>query len=82
MNILYWIIFGFIAGGIANFLTPSPYGGIVGSIVIGILGAILGGYLGNHFFGVGVTGFNVKSFIVAVSGSVLVILISRLLMKR
>lgn len=78
-TIIYWIIFGLIAGAIANFIAPSSQGGIVGSILLGIIGAVVGGYLGQKFFGVGVTGFNVMSFVVAVAGSLIVIFISRLL---
>lgn len=81
MTIIYWIIFGLIAGSIANFIAPSSQGGILGSIVLGIIGAVVGGYLGQRFFGVGVTGFNVVSFVVAVAGSLLVIFIGRLLMR-
>ncbi|MDP2861107.1 MAG: GlsB/YeaQ/YmgE family stress response membrane protein [bacterium] len=81
MSIVYWIIFGLIAGGIANFIAPSSSGGIVGSIILGIIGAIVGGYLGQRFFGVGVTGFNLMSFVVAVAGSLVVLFISRLLMR-
>ena len=79
MSILYWIIFGLIAGSIANFISPSSQGGIVGSIILGIIGAVVGGYLGQMFFGVGVTGFNMTSFIVAVVGSLLVLLVSRMI---
>jgi len=74
MSVIYWIIFGLIAGGIANFISPSSKGGIIGSIVLGIVGAVVGGYLGQMIFGVGVTGFNVMSFVVAVAGSLLVLL--------
>jgi len=81
MSILYWIIFGFFAGTIANFISPSSLGGVVGSIILGILGAVVGGYLGERFFGVGVTGFNVMSFVVAVAGSLLVLFISNILIK-
>lgn len=81
MTILYWILFGLIAGSIANFIAPSSQGGIVGSIILGIIGAVVGGYLGQRFFGVGVSGFNVESFAVAVGGSLLVIAISRLLTR-
>ena len=80
MNIIYWLIFGLITGSIANFIAPSSQGGIVGSIVLGIIGAVVGGYLGQMFFGVGVTGFNVMSFVVAVGGSLVVLFIARLLM--
>lgn len=81
MSILYWIVFGLIAGSIANFIAPSSQGGIVGSIILGIIGAVVGGYLGRRYFATGVTGFNVESFVVAVAGSLLVIFISRLLMR-
>jgi len=79
MFFIYWIVFGLIAGSIANFIAPSSRGGIIGSIVLGIIGAVVGGYLGQMFFGVGVTGFNVMSFVVAVIGSLLVLFVSRLI---
>jgi uncharacterized membrane protein YeaQ/YmgE (transglycosylase-associated protein family) len=78
MSILYWIVFGLIAGSVAEFIAPSAQGGIVGSIILGIIGAVVGGYLGQRFFGVGVTGFNVMSFVVAVAGALLVLFIGRL----
>lgn len=81
MTFIYWIVFGLIAGSIANFIGPSSQGGIVGSIVLGIIGAVVGGYLGQRFFGTGITGFDVPSFVVAVSGSLLVLFIGRLLMR-
>jgi len=79
MTIIYWVVFGLIAGSIANFIAPSSKGGIIGSIVLGIIGAVVGGYLGQMFFGVGVTGFNLMSFVVAVAGSLLVLFVSRLI---
>ena len=74
---LYWIIFGLIAGSIAEFIAPSPRAGILGSIVLGIIGAVVGGYLGRLFFDVGITGFNFTSLILAVAGSLIVLFISR-----
>ena len=79
MNVIYWIIFGLIAGSIANFILPGSQGGIVGSIILGIIGAVVGGYLGEKFFAVQVTGFNVPSFVVAVIGALLVVFVVRLL---
>lgn len=81
MTVIYWIIFGLIAGGIASFIAPNSQGGIIGSIVLGIIGAIVGGYLGQRFFGVGVTGFNFMSFVIAVVGALLVLFIASLLMR-
>lgn len=80
MTLFYWIVFGLIAGSIANFISPSPSGGILGSIILGIIGSVVGGYLGEKFFSVGVTGFNPTSFVVAVAGALLVLFIGRLLM--
>lgn len=79
MNIIYWIIFGLITGSVANFIAPSSGGGILGSIILGILGAVVGGYLGQKFFAVGVTGFDLKSFVVAIAGSLLVLFVAKLL---
>jgi len=79
MTFIYWIVFGFIAGSIANFIAPGSKGGILGSILLGIIGAVVGGYLGQGVLGVRVTGFNLMSFAVAVAGSLLVLFISRLI---
>ena len=81
MTIFYWIVFGLIAGIIANFIAPGFKGGILGTIILGIIGAVVGGYLGQRFFGVGVTGFNLMSFVVAVAGAAIVLFIGRLLMR-
>lgn len=78
MNILAWVLFGLIAGVIANMIDPRPaQGGVLGAIVLGIVGALLGGFLANLLFGVGVTGFDLTSFIIAVAGSLLVLMVGR-----
>jgi uncharacterized membrane protein YeaQ/YmgE (transglycosylase-associated protein family) len=80
MTLFYWIIFGLIAGSIANLIDPTAQGGILGSIILGIVGAIVGGYLGEKLFGVGITGFDIRSFIVAVIGSLIVLFVGRMLL--
>lgn len=82
MSIIYWILFGLIAGGIANFIVPNSKGGIFGSIILGVIGAVVGGYLGQMFFGTGVTGFNIPSFALAVIGSLLVLFIGSLFTRQ
>lgn len=78
MNILTWIVFGLIAGTIANLIDPRPSaGGILGSIILGIVGAVVGGFLSSLFFGVGVTGFNIESLIIAILGSLLLLFAQR-----
>lgn len=83
MDILTWVVFGLIVGIVANIIDPRPSsGGILGAIVLGVVGALIGGFLGNLLFGVGVTGFNISSFIIAVLGSLLLLFIARVLIRR
>lgn len=82
MNVLAWLLFGLIAGSIANFLDPNPSrGGILGSVVLGIVGALLGGWIGSTFLGVGISGFNLSSFLVSVLGALAVLWIGRMFTK-
>ena len=82
MDIVYWVVFGLIAGSVANFISPTGRGGIVASIILGIIGAIVGGFIGQMFFGVGVTGFNLSSFALAVIGSLVVIFVGNLITRN
>jgi uncharacterized membrane protein YeaQ/YmgE (transglycosylase-associated protein family) len=78
MGILSWIVFGLIAGILAKFFMPGPDGGgIIVTILLGIVGAVVGGFIGTAL-GLGdVTGFNFRSFIIAVVGGVLVLFVYR-----
>jgi uncharacterized membrane protein YeaQ/YmgE (transglycosylase-associated protein family) len=49
--------------------------GLLGNILVGIVGAFLGGWVFGLLGGSGVTGFNIWSFVVAVVGAVIVLLI-------
>lgn len=83
VNLLWYAIFGLVVGAIANWLDPRPSeGGVLGSIVLGIVGAVVGGYLGEAFFGVGVSGFNLPSILVAVTGALLVMFVMRMFRGR
>ena len=77
MGILAWIIFGFFAGVVAGFLAGGG-GGIIYHIIVGIVGALLGGFIMHLFGHTGVTGWNWRSFGVAVLGSVILLIILRL----
>jgi len=74
MGILFWIIFGLIAGIIAKWIMPGKENvGIIVTIILGIVGAVIGGYI-STFFGFGkVDGFNFGSFVVAVIGAIVVL---------
>ncbi|MDY3363481.1 GlsB/YeaQ/YmgE family stress response membrane protein [Riemerella anatipestifer] len=84
MGILSWLLFGLIAGAIAKAIHPGKDpGGWLMTIVIGILGSMVGGWLGSMLFNIDVTGFNLKSFFVAVGGAlILLALYSRVIAKK
>lgn len=74
MGILTWIIFGLIAGAIAKLIMPGRQGGgWIVTTILGIIGAFVGGFIGSALFHVGVSGFNIKSFIVAIVGALIVL---------
>lgn len=76
MGILSWILFGLIAGALAKFLMPgNTPGGIIVTILLGIIGASVGGFIGTTLGFGEVTGFNLRSFFVAVVGAITVLFI-------
>ena len=81
MGILAWIVFGGLAGLAAGFLTGRR-GGIIYDIIVGIVGALLGGFLMGLFGHAGVTGWNWRSFAVAVGGAVVLLFILGLIRGR
>lgn len=84
MGILSWILFGLIAGVIAKFIMPGrDGGGFILTCILGIVGAVVGGWLATIFgFGGDISGFNVRSFIVAVIGAIVVLAVFRMLRKN
>jgi len=84
MGLAFWILFGLIAGGLAKFIMPGKDpGGCLGTIVIGIAGSLLGGFLGTEVFDFGrVTGFDVRSFAIAILGTLLLLIAYRLIVGR
>ena len=82
MGILSWIIMGSIVGLLAKFIMPGKDpGGIIVTILIGIAGAFVGGFIGS-FLGLGsVTGFNVGSFLLAIGGAVLLLILYRFIKR-
>lgn len=78
LGIIGWIVLGGLAGWVASMIAgTSGRQGLLGNIVAGILGAFVGGFILNVFGGVGVTGFNFWSFLVALLGAVVVLSIWR-----
>ena len=83
-NLLAWILFGLVAGGIAKLIMPGKDpGGCLVTSVLGILGALLGGWIGQKLFGVTVVaGFNMRALGLAIFGALLILLAYRLFIQR
>jgi uncharacterized membrane protein YeaQ/YmgE (transglycosylase-associated protein family) len=80
MGIILWIVFGALVGWVASLIVGSSSGLLI-DIVLGIVGAIFGGWIMSLISKTGVTGFNLYSFLVALFGAVLLILIVKAIRK-
>jgi uncharacterized membrane protein YeaQ/YmgE (transglycosylase-associated protein family) len=82
MGILSWIIFGLLAGALAKWIMPgNDPGGFIVTILIGIGGAVVGGIIGTQLGFGNVTGFDLRSFAIAIGGALVLLYIYRLLKK-
>lgn len=82
MGIILWVIFGGLVGWVASLIMETdPEQGLVLNIVVGIVGAVLGGWIMNFFGEGGVGGFNLYSFLVALLGAVVLIMLVKLVRR-
>jgi uncharacterized membrane protein YeaQ/YmgE (transglycosylase-associated protein family) len=80
MGIIAWILLGLFAGAIARALIPgrTEPGGCIGTTAVGILGALLGGFLASALdIGEIDEFFDLGTWLIAIAGSVLLLLIIR-----
>ncbi len=84
MNIVSWIIFGALAGWVASLIAGnSRRQGCIMNIVVGVAGAFIGGFLIEFLTGWDPTfQFSVKSFVVAVVGAVLLLVVTGAARRR
>ena len=70
MGILAWIVLGFVAGTLANVITGRRSDlGCITKIAVGIIGAFVGGALARAAGGDGLTGFSLRSLLLAAVGA-------------
>lgn len=80
MNILLWIILGFLSGWVASIVMGNDARqGTMTDIILGVVGALVGGFVMSLFGAPGVTGFNIYSILVATLGAIALIWLGRVL---
>ncbi|WAC65660.1 GlsB/YeaQ/YmgE family stress response membrane protein [Agrococcus sp. SL85] len=84
MGILGWIVLGLIAGAIAKLILPGRQGGgWLITLILGVVGALLGGWIGSAIFNVGLEGFfDLTTWLLAIGGSIIVLLIWGLITRN
>ena len=82
MSIIGWIILGLVAGFIASKIMKKEGEGFFLDIVLGVVGAFVGGFIFTRFGAAGVTGFNLYSMIVAIIGTIIVLVIYHAVLGR
>lgn len=81
MSVIGWIFFGLIVGIVGKLLMPGrDPGGFILTILLGVAGALLGGFIGQSlgFYQQG----EPAGFVMAVLGSIILLLLYRMLARR
>ncbi len=82
MGLIATIVVGLIAGLLASWIMKAKTGVFV-DLLLGVAGSILGGWISSLITGADlVTGFNLTSILVALAGSIVVIVIYRLIKRK
>jgi uncharacterized membrane protein YeaQ/YmgE (transglycosylase-associated protein family) len=82
VSILAWIVLGLISGFIGSKIINRTGEGFFLDIVLGVVGAVVGGFLFHLFGAAGVTRLNLYSFIVAIVGAIVVLVVYHALFRR
>jgi uncharacterized membrane protein YeaQ/YmgE (transglycosylase-associated protein family) len=84
MSFIAFLILGLIAGAIAKLILPGKQGGgWFVTLILGVVGALLGGWLGGLIFGANLEEFwSVQTWVIAILGSILVLLVYGLIFGR
>ena len=85
MGIIAWIVLGLAAGLLANMLIPGRRSqGLFLTCVIGVVGALGGGWAATELFHTHTLHgfFNLSTWLTAIAGSAVLLLVSHLFMGR
>jgi uncharacterized membrane protein YeaQ/YmgE (transglycosylase-associated protein family) len=70
VNLLGWIVVGFVAGALARGVTGGGWNlGCLGTVVVGVVGGLIGGMLFNLAGDEGINDFGLRSMFVAFVGA-------------
>ncbi len=76
MGLISWVVFGALAGWLSRMIMPGKDpGGCVVTPLIGIVGAVVGGWIATLLGFGGISGFDIRSFVIAVLGALIVLFI-------
>lgn len=81
MGIVSWILMGLLMGFVANQIVAQKGGGLLLMLILGVIGAFVGGFIGSQLGWGTVSGFDIRSLLLALGGTVLVILGHRAIAK-
>lgn len=84
MSFLGFLLLGLIAGAIAKLILPGKQGGgWLVTLLLGVVGALLGGWIGSAIFNVDMGSFfEIRTWLLAIGGSLIVLLIYGLVVNR
>jgi uncharacterized membrane protein YeaQ/YmgE (transglycosylase-associated protein family) len=82
MTVIAWLILGLIAGFLGSKIVDSSGQDLILDIVLGVVGAMVGGFLFSLAGASPVTGLNVYSLVVAVIGSIAILLLYHAIADR
>jgi uncharacterized membrane protein YeaQ/YmgE (transglycosylase-associated protein family) len=84
MGFFAFLILGLIAGAIAKAILPGRQGGgWIITLILGVVGAFLGGWLGGLLFNAPLQEFfSLQTWLLAIGGSIIVLLVYGMVTKR
>lgn len=84
MGFFGFLLLGLIAGALAKLILPGKQaGGWFITLILGVIGAMLGGWLGGIIFNTGIGSFfDLSTWLLAIGGSIIVLLIYGMLFAR
>lgn len=75
LDVIQWIVLGLLAGFLASKIVNRRGESILLDVGLGLFGAVIGGWIFRAMGTAGATGFNLWSLVVALIGSVILLLL-------